>query len=151
MIWSKNGYLFYHSSLPAQRQLALTLGVNRSTLQEAIDELKADGILSSKVGSSTYVSNDSWSMLLKQKQPNWQKYIEASIHKPNFQTIQLINEFEQDESIIRLSTGELAPSLLPFHFLLSLIPVVRQNVICPLVFSLDQSHSFASPIYFLLP
>ncbi|MFB5087710.1 PLP-dependent aminotransferase family protein [Psychrobacillus sp. PGGUH221] len=101
------------TKLPAQRQLALTLGVNRSTLQEAIDELKADGILSSKVGSSTYVSNDSWSMLLKQKQPNWQKYIEASIHKPNFQTIQLINEFEQDESIIRLSTGELAPSLLP--------------------------------------
>ncbi|MEI4768063.1 PLP-dependent aminotransferase family protein [Psychrobacillus sp. FJAT-51614] len=101
------------TKLPAQRHLALTFGVNRSTLQEAIDELKADGILSSKVGSSTYVSNDSWNMLLKQKQPNWQKYIEASIHKPNYQTIQLINEFEQDDSIIRLSTGELAPSLLP--------------------------------------
>nr|WP_106779384.1 PLP-dependent aminotransferase family protein [Lysinibacillus timonensis] len=101
------------TKLPAQRQLAISLGVNRSTIQEAIDELKADGILASKIGSSTYVSNDSWNILLKKKQPNWQKYIELSIHKPNYQTIQLINEFEQDESIIRLSTGELAPKLLP--------------------------------------
>lgn len=101
------------TKLPAQRQLALSLGVNRSTIQEVIEELKADGILSSKVGSSTYVSNDSWNILLKKKQPNWQKYIELSIHKPNYQTIQLINEFEQDDSIIRLSTGELAPNLLP--------------------------------------
>lgn len=101
------------TKLPPQRQLALSLGVNRSTLQEAFDELKADGILSSQVGSATFVSNDSWNMLVKQKQPNWQRYIEASIHKSNYQTIQLINEFEQDESIIRLGTGELAPSLLP--------------------------------------
>lgn len=101
------------TKLPAQRQLAATLGVNRSTIQEALDELKADGILSAKIGSSTYVSNDSWNMLVKKKQPNWQKYIESSIHKPNYQTIQVINEMEQDDSIIRLSTGELAPSLLP--------------------------------------
>lgn len=101
------------TKLPPQRQLAIMLGVNRSTVQEAIDELKAAGILSSKMGSSTYVSNDSWNMLAKQNQPNWQHYIEASIHKPNYQTIQLINELEQDDSIIRLSTGELSPSLLP--------------------------------------
>lgn len=101
------------TKLPAQRQLAITLGVNRSTVQEAIDELKAAGILSSKIGSNTHVSNDSWNMLAKQKQPNWQHYIETSIHKPNYKTIQLINELEQDDSIIRLSTGELSPSLLP--------------------------------------
>ena len=101
------------TKLPAQRQLAATLGVNRSTIQEALDELKADGILSAKIGSSTYVSNDSWNILVKKKQPNWQRYIESSIHKPNYQTIQVINEMEQDDSIIRLSTGELAPSLLP--------------------------------------
>ncbi|MEG0386583.1 MAG: winged helix-turn-helix domain-containing protein, partial [Solibacillus sp.] len=108
-----NGHWPNGTKLPSQRQLALSLGVNRSTLQEAIDELKADGILCSKIGSSTFVSNDSWNILVKQKQPNWQKYIETSIHKANYQTIQLINEFEQDESIIRLSTGELSPSLLP--------------------------------------
>ncbi|MFF5994635.1 PLP-dependent aminotransferase family protein [Lysinibacillus sp. KU-BSD001] len=109
----QNGEWPSGTKLPTQRQLAVMLGVNRSTIQEAMDELKADGIISSKIGSSTYVSNASWNMLVKQKQPNWQKYIEASIHKPNYQTIQVINACEQDDSIIRLSTGELAPSLLP--------------------------------------
>ena len=101
------------TKLPPQRQLALSLGVNRSTLQEAIDELKADGLLSSITGSATFVAKDSWNMLVKQKQPNWQQYIETSIYKSNYQTIQLINEFEQDDSVIRLGTGELSPSLLP--------------------------------------
>lgn len=99
--------------LPPQRSLALSFGVNRSTLQEAIDELKANGLLSSKAGSATYVSYDSWNVLATQKQTNWQQYIETSIHKSNYQTIQMINEFEQDESVIRLGTGELSPALLP--------------------------------------
>lgn len=101
------------TKLPPQRKLALSLGVNRSTLQEALDELKADGLLTSKTGSATYVANDSWHILVKQKEPNWQRYIETGIHKANFHTIQLINEFEQKDSIIRLGTGELSPSLLP--------------------------------------
>ncbi|WP_042166724.1 PLP-dependent aminotransferase family protein [Paenibacillus gorillae] len=109
----ENGEWPIGTKLPPQRKLALSFGVNRSTLQEALDELKANGLLSSKTGSATYVSNDSWNVLVKQKQTNWQQYIEASIHKSNFQTIQLINEFEQDDSVIRLGTGELSPSLLP--------------------------------------
>lgn len=112
------------TKLPPQRQLALSLGVNRSTLQEAIDDLKADGLLSTRAGSATFVTNDSWNILVKQKQPNWQQYIETSIHKSNYQTIQLINEFEQDDSVIRLGTGELSPTLLPttdIHSSLSLL------------------------------
>lgn len=109
----QNGEWPVGTKLPPQRKLALSLGVNRSTLQEVIDELKAEGLLTSKTGSATFVANDSWNILVKQKQPNWQQYIESSIHKSNYQTIQLINEFEQDDSVIRLGTGELSPSLLP--------------------------------------
>lgn len=98
------------TKLPTQRQLASLLQVNRSTIQEVMDELKAEGILTAKVGAGTYVTSNSWTIL---KQPNWQHYIEASIHKPNYETIQLINELEQREAFIRLSTGELAPSLIP--------------------------------------
>lgn len=101
------------TKLPPQRQLAIQFNVNRSTIQQALEELKADGILNSKVGSGVFVANNSWNVLAKNNQPNWQKYIEASIHRPNYHTIQLINEFEQDDSIIRLGTGELSPSLLP--------------------------------------
>lgn len=101
------------TKLPTQRQLAMQFGVNRSTVQQALDELKAIGILEAKVGSGVYVTRNSWHALLQQTQPNWQKYIETSLHKPNYHTIQLINEYEQRDDVIRLGTGELAPSLLP--------------------------------------
>lgn len=99
--------------LPSQRQLALQLGVNRSTIQQVLDELKADGVLQSRVGSGTFVASNPWQPLLHIKQPNWSNYIKSSIYKPNHETIQLINEYEQYEDMIRLGTGELAPELIP--------------------------------------
>ena len=101
------------TQLPTQRHLAAQFEVNRSTINLALDELKADGLLESKVGSGTFVANSSWNVLLNKSQPNWQHHIEASIHKPNYHTIQLINESEQNNLIIRLGTGELSPELLP--------------------------------------
>ncbi|MFD3450205.1 PLP-dependent aminotransferase family protein [Microbacteriaceae bacterium 4G12] len=101
------------TKIPTQRQLATQFNVNRSTVQLALDELKADGLLEAKVGSGVFVSNNSWNVLLNRSQPNWQQHIESSIHKPNYHTIQLINEYEQMDHIIRLGTGELSPELLP--------------------------------------
>jgi len=101
------------TKLPTQRQLAMQFGVNRSTVQQAFEELKAAGILESKVGSGIYVAQNSWHSLITQSQPNWQSFIDTSLHKPNYHTIQLINEYEQRDDVIRLGTGELAPSLLP--------------------------------------
>jgi len=102
-----------HTKLPTQRKLAEAMGVNRSTIVNAIEELVADGILSTRVGDGTYVSNNSWNVLIKSNHPDWEKHISSSIYEPNFQTIQLINEYEQREDIIRLGTGELSPELLP--------------------------------------
>src|SRR5947207_14577594 len=45
--------------LPATRDLARQLGVNRSTVTNAYEELLADGLLSSHVGQGTFVSNRS--------------------------------------------------------------------------------------------
>ncbi|MGH1019532.1 PLP-dependent aminotransferase family protein [Bacillus mycoides] len=101
------------TKIPTQRQLATQFNVNRSTVQLALDELKADGLIESKVGSGIFVANNSWNVLLNRSQPNWQQHIESSIHKPNYHTIQLINEYEQMDHIIRLGTGELSPELLP--------------------------------------
>ncbi|PGC24737.1 GntR family transcriptional regulator [Bacillus pseudomycoides] len=101
------------TKIPTQRQLATQFNVNRSTVQLALDELKADGLLESNVGSGIFVANNSWNVLLNRSQPNWQQHIESSIHKPNYHTIQLINEYEQMDHIIRLGTGELSPELLP--------------------------------------
>lgn len=99
--------------IPTQRHLAEQFEVNRSTINLVIDELKADGLVESKIGSGTFVSNNFWHTLLSKSQPNWQQHIEASMHKPNYHTIQLINESEQNEHILRLGTGELSPELLP--------------------------------------
>ncbi|MGX6445150.1 aminotransferase-like domain-containing protein [Neobacillus sp. K501] len=101
------------TKIPTQRQLATQFSVNRSTVQLALDELKADGLLESKMGAGVFVANHSWNILLNRSQPNWKQHIESSIHKPNYHTIQLINEYEQYEHIIRLGTGELSPELLP--------------------------------------
>jgi GntR family transcriptional regulator of abcA and norABC len=101
------------TKLPSQRKLSEMLEVNRSTIIQVLDELKANGILETKRGGGTYVSNSSWNMLLSHEQPNWHKHIDASIHEPNYHTIQLINEYEQNASMIRLGTGELSPDLLP--------------------------------------
>lgn len=99
--------------LPAQRELAVRFGVNRSTVQAALDELKADGLIETRRGSGAYVSGSAWNALLARSQPNWQRHIRTSVHKPNRHTIRLINESEPDSSFIRLGTGELSPELLP--------------------------------------
>ncbi len=99
--------------LPSQRQLAVQLGVNRSTIVSALGELTAQGILEATVGSGTVVANNSWSFLVTKEKLNWRRYIDCGFHKANIPTIQAINRFEFDEGIIRLSTGEVSPDLMP--------------------------------------
>jgi len=96
---------------PPQRTLALQFEVNRSTINTAMEELKANGLLETRVGAGTFIAENPWPHLLAH--PKWQQHINASIHKPNIETIQLINDYEQRQDIIRLGTGELAPELLP--------------------------------------
>lgn len=96
---------------PSQRTLATQFGVNRSTINTAMDELKANGLLETRVGAGTYITTNAWSQILIQ--PKWQQHIDTSVHKPNVETIQLINDYEQRADMIRLGTGELSPELLP--------------------------------------
>src|SRR5512135_1570732 len=50
-----SGSLAAETRLPACRQLARDLGVNRITVENAYSELEADGLVYSRVGSGTYV------------------------------------------------------------------------------------------------
>ncbi len=50
-----SGSLAADTRLPASRQLARDLGVNRITVENAYSELEADGLVFSHVGSGTYV------------------------------------------------------------------------------------------------
>ena len=82
----------------------LQFEVNRSTINTAMEELKANGLLETRVGAGTFIAENPWPHLLAH--PKWQQHINASIHKPNIETIQLINDYEQRQDIIRLGTGE---------------------------------------------
>lgn len=101
------------STLPTQRALAQAFEVNRSTVVTALEELKAEGLIESTVGSGTIVSNNTWSLLQPASPPDWLGYVEAGVHPPNTPIIQDINRYEPDPSYIRLGTGELSPRLLP--------------------------------------
>src|SRR5574338_1723316 len=50
-----SGSLASDTRLPASRQLARDLGVNRITVENAYAELEAEGLILSKLGSGTYV------------------------------------------------------------------------------------------------
>src|SRR5512132_3560989 len=51
-----SGALKVGDRLPANRELAKTLGVNRNTITTAYAELAANGLITSRVGSGTYIS-----------------------------------------------------------------------------------------------
>lgn len=107
----ENGDFTPGMKCPTQRVLSLQFEVNRSTINTAIDELKARGLLESRVGAGTFITENPWQSMLVH--PKWQQHIDASVHKPNVDTIQLINDYEQHTDMIRLGTGELSPELLP--------------------------------------
>ncbi|CVK19745.1 PLP-dependent aminotransferase family protein [Sporomusa sphaeroides] len=102
-----------NSKLPPQRTLARIFQVNRSTLTIALDELIADGLLESKLGSGTWVANNTWSLLSSTPPNNWTSYLDRGIHLPNLHTIQEINHLEFNPKVICLSTGELSPEIFP--------------------------------------
>ncbi len=108
-----NGEWTIGMRIPSQRILAKQFEVNRSTIVIALEELAADGLIESKVGSGTRVVNNTWSLLASTPPPDWISYVRSGIHEPNINIIQKINEAEANPSIIRLGTGELSPDLLP--------------------------------------
>ena len=111
--------------LPSERNLAEKLGVNRSTIIAAYEELESTGIVSRKKGSGTRVSSDIWGISHK-RIPNWGRYVEYGSFLPNLPLVQLIRKETQEESdIINLSSGELSPELFPlkeFQTILTEVP-----------------------------
>lgn len=99
--------------LPSQRDLAQEWQINRSTVIEALEELKAEGILEARKGSGVRVANNTWALFAAGAGTSWNRYIDKGLHTPNQPTIQAINRYEFQPGIIRLGTGELTPDLYP--------------------------------------
>lgn len=108
-----NGEWTIGTKIPPQRNLAKLFEVNRSTIIFALEELVADGLIETKIGSGTTVINNTWGLLASPPSPDWSHYVRTGMHKPNISIIQKINEAETQSHITRLGTGELSPDLLP--------------------------------------
>ena len=101
------------SSLPSERKLAEQLGVNRSTVIQAYEELRASGLVESTVGSGTRVSLTKWG-ISPTNTPNWRQYTEGGTFLPNLPLMRRIREVTQnDASIINMASGELSTDLFP--------------------------------------
>lgn len=106
--------------LPTQIEMANAFEVNRSTVLEAYDELKAEGLIESRKSSGTIIVNNTWSILASKTPPNWEKYIKDGYQKPNLNVIKIINELNLDSKMIRLGAGELSPEMYPAPYMKSI-------------------------------
>ncbi|OIK13711.1 GntR family transcriptional regulator [Bacillus sp. MUM 116] len=98
--------------LPSERGLAKELGINRSTVVAAYDELEANGLINRNRGSGTTVSKDIWGMT-KKRIPSWNRYIEAGSFLPNLPVTQRIHKEMAEQKLINLASGELSQDLFP--------------------------------------
>lgn len=87
---------------PSQRSLAKQFEVNRSTIVTALEELAADGLIETKVGSGTKVINNTWSLLASTPPPDWTSYVKSSIHRPNISIIQKLIKLKQIRILLDL-------------------------------------------------
>lgn len=94
--------------LPPERQLAAQLGVHRSTVTVAYDELAADGLVERRRGSGTVVRGDLWGVA-----PDWQRYLAEGAFQPTLPLVQRMQAAKRAPGLIDLVDGMIGPDLLP--------------------------------------
>ncbi|MCY9514002.1 MocR-like pyridoxine biosynthesis transcription factor PdxR [Paenibacillus apiarius] len=102
------------SILPSERKFAEQINVNRSTVVQAYEELRASGMIESMVGSGTRVSKYKWGDAPKQT-PDWLQYLEGgTVMQPNQSYLRAIREeLDSGRRLIDFASGELSPDLSP--------------------------------------
>lgn len=114
------------TKLPSQRSLADILGVNRSTVVAAMEELAAEGIIKGNTGGGTIIINNTWTLFSKERSYNWNNYIYSGAHQANQTIVQQINQAEFEPGIIRLGSCEPSAELISDGMLrriLKMLPV----------------------------
>jgi GntR family transcriptional regulator, regulator for abcA and norABC len=100
------------SVLPSERSLAEQLDVNRSTVVQAYEELRAAGLIERRKGSGTKVCQPNPG--IQTATPNWRKYLDSGTFMPNLPLIRRIrSELRKELPIIDFASGELSPDLFP--------------------------------------
>lgn len=94
--------------LPPERTLAARLGVHRSTVAVAYDELAADGLVDRRRGSGTVVRGDLWGVA-----PDWPRYLAEGAFQPTGPLVQRLLAGRRTPGVIDLVEGMIGPDLFP--------------------------------------
>ncbi|WP_217594929.1 PLP-dependent aminotransferase family protein [Cohnella sp. GbtcB17] len=107
----QSGELTAGSPLPAERKLAAQLAVNRTTVIQAYEELRASGWVVSKIGSGTVVAGGDASPL---RPADWRKYLDVGTMLPNSDAMRRIRSgLRKENGLVDFASGELSDELFP--------------------------------------
>jgi GntR family transcriptional regulator of abcA and norABC len=109
-----SGKLLVGEKLPPERQLAQMLGVNRSTVVRAFDELAERGVLIRKRGSGTVINQEKWGVSAKPS-TNWRHYVDQGGFNPVSPYIRRTDDLMKryPGKLLDLANGELPLDLAP--------------------------------------
>lgn len=107
-----SGKLSPGERIPSERGLADELGLNRSTISMAYDELRATGLIRSVRGKGTRVSEDLWGVI-PSRIPNWNQYTSKGTFLPTLPLDRRIQAASNMLDIINLARSELSADLFP--------------------------------------
>lgn len=142
-----SGSLAADTRLPASRQLARDLGVNRITVENAYAELEAEGLIFSRLGSGTYVSYPDPPILLPKNSagaswPLWQQAIQEQNRITGNKHFERLQETARHPHPISFASGIGDSNLFPAEdFRRVLQAVMRRDGIAALDYGDHNGHA----------
>ncbi len=107
--------------LPSERELSKILGLNRSTINRAYWELKADGFVTSQVGSGTVVDRQNPGACINPDfyvpEVEWNQIMRSGHEMRNKRIIKKALQSESEEDFISFAGGFVGKDILPFEIM----------------------------------
>lgn len=107
----QEGKLLPGEKLPPERKLAVSYGVNRSTIVRALDELVSLGWIVRKQGSGTIVNEGRWGRATEPR-VDWRRHLLNS-YSTKDSYVTAIEAKRKDGQVLDLYSGDLPISLIP--------------------------------------
>ena len=111
-----SGELSYKELLPPERKLAQELNVNRTTILNAYNKLKQEGLIDSRIGQGTRVLWQSVEMC-QELEPEWNQFFNTRLSELNGRMIGKVMPLLGKTEGISFALGMADPDLIPdLHF-----------------------------------